>query len=107
MNPLEWMTRGDVARELKCHVSSIRRLEAKGDLNPIIGDGGVRFFRYWEVRNLKERRARKKIGHAAEMRLAAFRLFDRGVAWQDVALQLDYDPLRVHYLWKLYSLDGS
>jgi hypothetical protein len=56
---------------------------------------------------LKERRARKKSGQAAELRLAAFRLFDRGVAWQDVALQLDYDPLRVHHLWKLYSLDRT
>ena len=78
-----------------------------GDLKARIGDGGIRYFSYWDVKNLKERRARKKLGHAAEMRLAAFRLFERGVAWQDVALQLHYDPLRVHYLWELYSMERS
>jgi hypothetical protein len=107
MDPLDWLTRGAVARELHCHVSTVRRLEASGDLKARIGDGGIRYFSYWDVKNLKERRVRKKLGHAAEMRLAAFRLFERGVAWQDVALQLHYDPLRVHYLWELYSMERS
>jgi hypothetical protein len=104
MDPLEWFTRGAVARELNCHVSTVRRLETNGDLHPRIGDGGVRYFLYLEVRNLRERRARKRLGHAAEMRIAAFQLFDRGVAWQDVALQLHADPLRIHHLWELFTL---
>ena len=104
MDPLDWFTRGAVARELNCHVSTVRRLEASGDLHARIGDGGVRYFSYREVKNLKERRARKKSSHAAELRLEAFQLFERGVAWQDVALQLRYDPLRVHNLWHLYSM---
>jgi hypothetical protein len=105
MDPLHWFTRGAVARELSCHVSTVRRLEASRELKARIGDGGVRYFSYWEVKDLKERRAKKKLGNAAEMRLAAFRLFERGVAWQDVALRLHCDPLRVHHLWELYSLD--
>jgi hypothetical protein len=105
MDPLDWFTRGAVARELGCHVSTVRRLETSGVLRPRIGDGGVRFFSFWDVKNLKERRARKKVGRAAEMRLAAFQLFERGVAWQDVALRLRYDPLRIHNLWELFTSD--
>jgi hypothetical protein len=57
------------------------------------------------VRNVEERRTTKKLGCAAERRLAAFDLFARGVAWQEVALRLRYDPLRVHHLWKLFTMD--
>jgi DNA-binding transcriptional MerR regulator len=96
MDPLDWLTRGAVARELNCHVSTVRRLEANGVLKPRIGDGGVRYFSYWAVKDIKESRTRRKLGHAAETRLAAFQLFERGVAWQDVALRLHTDPLRVH-----------
>jgi hypothetical protein len=42
MNPFEWWTRGRVARELDAHVSTVRRLETSGDLNPRLGDGGIR-----------------------------------------------------------------
>jgi hypothetical protein len=104
MDPLDWFTRGQVAQELACHVSTVRRLEANRELNPRIGDGGVRYFSYSEVKNLKERRARRKLSDAAEARLAAFRLFERGVAWQNVALRLHSDPLRIHHLWELYCM---
>jgi hypothetical protein len=55
--------------------------------------------------NLKERRTKKKRGRAAAMRLAAFDLFAQGIPWQEVAIRLRYDPLRVHHLWQLYSMD--
>jgi hypothetical protein len=41
----------------------------------------------------------------AEIRLAAFDLFRRGVAWQDVAIKLRYDPFRVRRFWRLHALD--
>jgi hypothetical protein len=107
MDPLDWFTRGAVARELHCHVSTVRRLEANGELTARIGDGGVRYFSYWEVKRLKERRARKKLSHAAEMRLDAFQLFERGVPWQQVALSLHCDPLRVRNLWHVYKAGGA
>lgn len=107
MDPLDWLTRGAVARALNCHVSTVRRLEAHGVLKPRIGDGGLRYFSYRAVKDLKESRAKKKLSHAAETRLAAFELFRQGVDWRDVAIELRCDPLRVHQLWQLYSERGS
>jgi MerR family regulatory protein len=104
MEPSEWLTRGDVARRLGVHVSTVRRLEARGDLIPKIEEeGGVRYFFLSQVIYLKRRRTRKVQEQAAEIRLAAFELFRRGVDWRDVAIRLHYDPLRIHRLWRLYS----
>lgn len=108
MDPNQWLTRGDVARRLGVHVSTVRRLEARGKLIPAIEeDGGLRYFHLYQVVALKRRRTRKAQEQAAEMRLAAFELFRRGVDWRDVAIRLRYDPFRVHRLWRLYSVDKS
>lgn len=108
MDPNQWLTRGDVARRLGVHVSSVRRLEARGDLVPVIEeDGGLRYFHLYQVVALKKRRARKAQEQAVEIRLAAFELFRRGVDWRDVAIRLRYDPLRMHRLWRLYSVGES
>lgn len=104
-NPADWWTRGRVARELDVHISTVRRLEIKGDLRPHLGDGGIRYFIRYDVMDLKKRWAKKKWNRAAVMRLTAFDLFDQGVRWQDVAIRLRYDPLRIHHLWRLYSMD--
>ena len=104
MEPSQWLTRGDVARRLGVHVSTVRRLEARGELIPAIEeDGGVRYFTLWQVKTLNRRRTRKAQEQAAEIRLRAFELFRRGVDWRDVAIRLHYDPLRVRRLWHLYS----
>jgi hypothetical protein len=104
MEPSEWLTRGDVARRLGVHVSTVRRLEARGDLIPKIEeDGGVRYFFLSQVINLMRRRTRAVQDQAAEIRVAAFELFRRGIDWRDVAIRLHYDPLRIHRLWRLYS----
>jgi hypothetical protein len=108
MDPGDWLTRGDVARHLGVHVSTIRRLEARGELIPHIEeDGGLRYFTLWHVAYLKKRRARKAQKQAAEIRLAAFELFQRGVDWRDVAIRLHYDPLRVHRLWRLFTANAK
>ena len=105
MDPALWLTRGDAARRLGVHVSTIRRLEARGELVPNIEEeGGLRYFTLWQIVQLRDRRTRKAREHAAEIRLAAFELFRRGADWRDVAIRLRYDPLRVHRLWRLYSL---
>jgi hypothetical protein len=104
MDRTQWLTRGDVARQLGIHVSTVRRLEARGELVPKIEEeGGLRYFTLWQVMKLKERRARNARDRAAEMRIAAFEMFQDGVDWRDVAIRLHYDPLRVHRLWHLYS----
>ena len=105
MDPTQWLTRGAAARQLGVHVSTIRRLEARGELVPNIEEeGGLRYFTLWQVMELRDRRTRKARERAADIRLAAFELFHRGLDWRDVAIRLRYDPLRVHRLWRLYSL---
>lgn len=108
MDPTQWLTRGAAARYLGVHVSTIRRLEARGELVPHIEEeGGLRYFTLWQVMQLRNRRTRSAREQAADMRLAAFEFFRQGVDWRDVAIRLRYDPLRVHRLWRLYSLDKA
>jgi MerR family regulatory protein len=76
MDPALWLTRGDAARRLGVHVSTIRRLEARGELVPNIEEeGGLRYFTLWQVMELRNRRARGTRDRAAEIRLAAFEPF--------------------------------
>lgn len=103
--PERRLTRGDVARMLGVHVSAVRRLEARGDLHPEVGAGGIRYFTLYELRDLQARRLSATRTRSAAMRLAAFELFREGVDWRDVAIQLRYDPYRVHRLWRLYVVD--
>jgi hypothetical protein len=82
-------------------------MEARGELVPEIDEAGIRWFSYYEVRTLRERRLRKKQDERAEIRIAAFELFRKGVDWRDVAIRLHYDPIRVRNLWELYSKDDD
>lgn len=58
-HPGDWLTRGDVARRLGVHVSTVRRLEARGELIPHIEEDGLRYFTLWHVAYLKKRTAVK------------------------------------------------
>lgn len=108
MDPTQWLTRGAAARCLGVHVSTVRRLEARGELVPHIEEeGGLRYFTLWQVMQLRNRRTRSAREQAADMRLAAFEFFRQGMDWRDVAIRLRYDPLRVHRLWRLYSFDEA
>src|SRR5256885_27343 len=73
--PERRLTRGHVARMLGVHVSAVRRLEARGDLHPEIGAGGIRYFTIYELRDLQARRLSATRGRSAAMRLAAFEPF--------------------------------
>jgi hypothetical protein len=99
----EPITRGSVAQILGVDVSTVRRLEARGQLHPTIGRGGIRHFEMHEVRRLKAHRLRLLSNQHVEMKLAAFVLFRKGVDWRDVAIKLRYDPYRVRRLWHLYN----
>jgi hypothetical protein len=99
----EPITRGYVAQILGVDVSTVRRLEARGQLHPTIGRGGIRYFEMHEVRRLKAHRLRLLSNQHVEMKLAAFVLFRKGVDWRDVAIKLRYDPYRVRRLWHLYN----
>jgi hypothetical protein len=98
-------TRGDVARYLGVNVSTVRRLEARGELHPHIGAGGIRYFSVWELDEVEKRRIAAARVQTVAMKLAAFELFRAGVDWRDVAIKLRYDPYRVYRLWRLYCLD--
>jgi hypothetical protein len=99
------VTRGYVAKVLDVDVSTVRRLENRGQLHPTIGAHGVRYFKMHEVLALNERRRRTARGRTVDVRLAAFELFRRGADWRDVAIKLRYDPYDIHRLWELYSRD--
>jgi len=99
----EPITRGYVAQILGVDVSTVRRLEARGQLHPKIGRGGIRYFEMHEVRRLKAHRLRLLDKQHVEMKLAAFALFRKGEDWRDVAIKLRYDPYRVRRLWHLYN----
>ena len=103
--PERRLTRGDVARQLRVNVSTVRRLEARGELHPHIGAGGIRYFSVWELDEFEKRRIAAARAQTVAMKLAAFELFREGVDWRDVAIKLRYDPYRVHRLWRLYKLD--
>ena len=98
-------TRGDVARHLGVNVSTVRRLEARGELHPAIGAGGIRYFSVWELDEFEKRRIATARAQTIAMKLAAFELFREGVDWRDVAIKLQYDPYRVYRLWRLYCVD--
>jgi hypothetical protein len=99
------LTRGYVAQVVGVDVSTVRGLEARGELHPEIGDGGIRYFDLRELLALKSRRIRAARDRTVDIRLAAFELFRQGVDWRDVAIKLRYDPYRVHRLWRLYTVD--
>jgi len=87
------------------HVSTVRRLEASGELHPQIGPGGIRYFTVNELLRVERRQFSAPEDRTTEVRLAAFKLFQQGVDWRDVAIRLHYDPYRVHRLWRLYIID--
>lgn len=99
------VTRGYVAKVLDVDVSTVRRLEDRGNLHPTVGPHGIRYFKMSEVLALKDRRRRMARSRTADSRLAAFELFRRGDDWRDVAIKLHYDPYDVYRLWELYSRD--
>jgi hypothetical protein len=99
------LTRGYMARALGVHVSTVRRLEARGELHPEVGAGGIRYFTLRELMDLERRQLSTAPDRTTAIRLAAFQLFQEGVDWRKVALRLHYDPYRVHRLWRLYVID--
>ena len=101
------LTRGGAARELGVNVSTVRRMEARGELVPEIDEVGIRWFSYYEVRALKQRRLRRMQDKGTEVQIAAFELFRKGIDWRDVAIRLHCKPVRVYRLWRLYSTDDG
>lgn len=92
-----------MAKVLDVDVSTVRRLENRGQLHPTIGAHGVRYFKMREVLALNDRRRRSAQSRRVDARIAAFDLFRQGVDWRDVAIRLHWDPREIHRMWCLYT----
>ena len=101
----EPITRGYVAQILGVDVSTVRRMEARGELHPKVGPGGIRYLEMYEVRRLAAHRLRLLRSQQVEVKLAAFTLFREGADWRDVAIKLHHDPHDVRRLWHLYAAE--
>jgi hypothetical protein len=94
------VTRGYVAKVLDVDVSTVRRLETRGQLHPTIGARGIRYFEIRAVLALKERRRRAARSRTVDVRIAAFEMFREGADWRDVAIRLHEDPFAIRQLWE-------
>jgi hypothetical protein len=103
----EPITRGYVAQILGVDVSTVRRMETRGQLHPKVGPGGIRYFEIYEVRRLAAHRLGLLRSQRVEVKLAAFTLFREGADWRDVAIKLHHDPHDVRRLWQLYNAEGD
>jgi hypothetical protein len=101
------LTRGESAAVLGRHESSVRRLEKKQVLTPVVGADGVHRFREVQVRELAvELRARgaerAPEAYDAAMAAEAFEHFDEGVHPVEVVKRTRWDPRAVeamHRQW--------
>jgi hypothetical protein len=82
-------------------------MDTRGELIAEIDVRSIRWFSYYEVRALKLRRLRQKQDERAEIRIAAFELFRKRVAWRDIATRRHHDAVRVRQLRQLYSKDDD
>jgi hypothetical protein len=97
------LTRGESAAVLGRHESSVRRLEKKQVLTPVVGADGVHRFREVQVRELAvELRARvaerAPEAYDASMAAQAFEHFDAGVHPVEVVKRTRWDPRAVEAL---------
>lgn len=89
------LTRSDVAAALGVHVSSVRRYERAGLLNPRGEDGEERLFDPSEVEALARRRsstAARKPASPGQAAARVFALFRKGVSHEEIVTSLEMDP---------------
>lgn len=89
------LTRAEVGRQLGIAKTQVRRLEASGELHPVMFRG-VHYFDRRQVLALLKLRA-----HTYAAR--AFALFEAGKQPVDVVLELDVDPEQIQRLWENYN----
>jgi hypothetical protein len=106
------LTRGEVAKVLGVHVSSVRRYEARGWLRPTGGKGEERTFDEAEVKAFARARGGTKPAAdtgrgAGAADAAAFRLFAAGYAPDAVVIKLELPAERVRRLFDLWRTDAE
>lgn len=93
------LTRAEVAKMLDSHKTTVRRLESKGLLEPVLIDGVHYFARSNVARALQAR------PHAISG--PAFALFKAGKEPADVVIELCAEPDHIRALWTSYKqLEG-
>lgn len=95
------LTRGEAAKVLGVHVSSVRRYEERGWLRPKGGAGEERRFDEAEVRAFAKtiRRDAVELRPTGTEDAAAFRLFRRGASHEEVVIALELQASRVRELF--------
>lgn len=89
------LTRSEAAKMLGAHKTTVRRLENRGLLKPLLIDG-VHYF------------SREAVARAAQARPhavsgPAFKLFKAGMQPEDVVIELCADPDHIAQLWASYN----
>ena len=97
------LTRGQVARRLGLSLTSVRRMEGV-QLNPIVGERGVRYFEETEIQTVlvRVRRTRVPDDERADGALAAaaFALFRNGADVVAVVTELREPPAKIEGLFE-------
>jgi hypothetical protein len=100
------LRRGEVAARLGVSPTTVRRLEERGELHPVVGDGGERLFDPAEVERLAATRAgeagsgqvsppaapSRSPGNSGDLAARAFALFDSGKLPWEVVVETHEPP---------------
>lgn len=105
------MSRGKVAIRLNCSIRTVKRMEARGELHPIVvnrGGGPVHLFMTSEVEAIALERSPKPKG-AGEVAALCFQLFDAGKDKREVVIIARQTPQTVNQLYEewLMTLEES
>jgi len=92
------LTRKGVAQRLGVSVPTVRRMEARAELNATRGAHGTHYYDAVEV----DARVPGKTGERVDGPICAeaFGLFDAGVGWRQVVVKLKVTPAIARYLWE-------
>ena len=97
------LTRGQVARRLGLSLSSVRRMEGV-QLNPIVGERGVRYFEETEIQTVLVRVRRTRVPEDERvdgtLASAAFALFRNGADVVAVVTELREAPAKIEELFE-------
>jgi hypothetical protein len=91
------LTREGVARRLGVSIPTVRRMEARSELNATRGAHGAHQYDPTEVEARATGRTSDRVDGPTSAQ--AFGLFDAGVGWRQVVVKLQVTPAIARYLW--------
>ena len=101
------LTRGVVARMLRCTLGGVRYYERKGALKPKKDRDGVRRFDRAEVealgRRLRRNGHRTNMGPTGDLAAEVFRMFRDGQSLAEIVIKTQETPETIRMLWEEYK----